>query len=106
MKAVLLDADSLGSDIDLSPLREQLESLEVHPTSTPAQARERLAGADIAIVNKVVLDADTLNALPSLRHICVLATGTNISTWRWRRSVVSASTTSTPTGPPVSPSIP
>ena len=77
MKAVLLDADSLGTDIDLAPLREQLESLEVHPTSTPAEARERLAGADVAIVNKVVLDADTLNALPSLRHVCVLATGTN-----------------------------
>ncbi|MCA0973694.1 D-2-hydroxyacid dehydrogenase [Halomonas denitrificans] len=77
MKAVLLDADSLGDDIDLTPLREQLDSLDVHPTSTTAEARARLDGADVAIVNKVVLDADTLNALPSLKHICVLATGTN-----------------------------
>jgi glycerate dehydrogenase len=77
MKAVLLDADSLGPDIDLSPIRERVDTLEVYPTSTTQQARERLAGADIVLVNKVVLDTETLTSLPSLRHICVLATGTN-----------------------------
>ncbi|MGQ7248408.1 D-2-hydroxyacid dehydrogenase [Halomonas sp. V046] len=77
MKAVLLDADSLGPDIDLAPIRERVDDLEVHPHSTTEQAGERLAGAQVAIVNKVVLDAATLNALPELKHICVLATGTN-----------------------------
>ncbi|MDY7117212.1 D-2-hydroxyacid dehydrogenase [Halomonas sp. SSL-5] len=77
MKAVILDAASLGPDVDLAPLREQLDDLVVHDRSTTHEARERLATAEVAIVNKVVLDAATLEALPSLRLICVLATGTN-----------------------------
>ncbi len=77
MKAVLLDAASLGPDIDLVALREQVDTLDVHATSTTEQSRERLAGAEVAIVNKVVLDAATLEALPELKLICVLATGTN-----------------------------
>jgi glycerate dehydrogenase len=77
MKAVILDAASLGSDIDLAPIRERVDDLDVHAHSSTAEARERLAGARVAIVNKVVLDASTLEALPELRLICVLATGTN-----------------------------
>ena len=63
MKAVILDAASLGPDIDLTPIRERVASLEVHPQSTTAQSAGRLAGARVAIVNKVVLDAPTLEAL-------------------------------------------
>ncbi|WP_254274757.1 D-2-hydroxyacid dehydrogenase [Halomonas sp. 3H] len=77
MKAVILDAASLGPDIDLAPIRAQVDTLEVHPQSSTAEARERLAGARVAIVNKVVLDGATLEALPDLELICVLATGTN-----------------------------
>lgn len=77
MKAVILDADSLGHDIDLTPIRDCVDTLEVHPLSNTEQCAERLAGARVAIVNKVVLDAATLEALPELRLICVLATGTN-----------------------------
>lgn len=77
MKAVILDAASLGPDIDLSAIRDQVETLEVHEASTTEQSRQRLAGAQVAIVNKVVLDAATLEALPELKLICVLATGTN-----------------------------
>ena len=77
MKAVILDAASLGPDVDLAPLRERVDDLVVHARSTTHEALERLAAAEIAIVNKVVLDAATLDALPDLRLICVLATGTN-----------------------------
>lgn len=77
MKAVILDAASLGADIDLEPIRAVVGSLDVHQHSSTAQSAERLAGASIAIVNKVVLDAPTLEALPDLKLICVLATGTN-----------------------------
>lgn len=77
MKAVLLDAASLGHDIDLAPVREQVDSLAVHDQSSSAEARERLVGARVAILNKVVLDGPTLEALPDLKLICVLATGTN-----------------------------
>ncbi|MCE9684254.1 D-2-hydroxyacid dehydrogenase [Halomonas alkalisoli] len=77
MKAVILDAASLGADIDLSPIRERVDELDVHEHTAPEQVRERLDGAEVAIVNKVVLDGTTLGALPSLRSICVLATGMN-----------------------------
>ncbi|MBF7051928.1 D-2-hydroxyacid dehydrogenase [Halomonas sp. KAO] len=77
MKAVLLDAASLGPDIDLAPLHEQVDELVVHQRSTTHEAQTRLADAEVAIVNKVVLDATTIEALPSLKLICVLATGTN-----------------------------
>lgn len=77
MKAVILDADSLGIDIDLTPIRDCVDTLDVHALSTTEQSAGRLAGARVAIVNKVVLDVATLEALPELRLICVLATGTN-----------------------------
>lgn len=77
MKAVLLDAASLGEDIDLTPLGERVDQLAVHAATAPDQCRERLAGARVAIVNKVVLDGELLEALPELKLICVLATGTN-----------------------------
>src|SRR5690554_5249621 len=77
MKAVILDAASLGSDIDLTALHAEVDDLTVHQASTTEQSRERLADAEVAIVNKVVLDAATLEAAPSLKLICVLATGTN-----------------------------
>src|SRR5690554_70877 len=77
MKAVILDAASLGSDIDLTAIHAEVADLTVHQASTTEQSRERLADAEVAIVNKVVLDAATLEAAPSLKLICVLATGTN-----------------------------
>lgn len=77
MKAVILDAATLGDDIDLEPIRGEVDSLDVHATTAPEQCRPRLDGAEVAIVNKVVLDAELLATLPGLRLICVLATGTN-----------------------------
>ena len=77
MNAVILDAASLGPDVDLAPIRQHLDTLDVHDRSSRDEAAERLAGAEVAIVNKVVLDAEILDALPSLKLICVLATGTN-----------------------------
>ena len=75
--AVILDAESLGPQIDLAAIRNEVSNLDIFGQSTTQQARERLANADIAIVNKVVLDADTLKQLPTLKLICVLATGLN-----------------------------
>lgn len=77
MKAVILDAATLGDDIDLAPLRAEVDNLDVYATTTPGQCLERLSGARVALVNKVVLDAELLEALPALELICVLATGTN-----------------------------
>ncbi|SEM22907.1 D-2-hydroxyacid dehydrogenase [Halomonas caseinilytica] len=77
MHAVILDAASLGPDIDLSPIERQVTQLTCHDFTATDEAAERLTDADVAIVNKVKLGAETLEALPRLRLICVLATGTN-----------------------------
>ncbi|MGM0615020.1 MAG: D-2-hydroxyacid dehydrogenase [Pseudomonadota bacterium] len=75
--AVILDAESLGPEIDLAAIESQVDQLDVYQQSNPQQARQRLQDTDIAIVNKVVIDADTLKASTRLRLICVLATGLN-----------------------------
>lgn len=77
MKAVMLDADSMGSGIDFTPIQNCVDELVLHGTTSPADCVSRLQQADIAISNKVLLDAATLNALPGLRLICVVATGMN-----------------------------
>jgi glycerate dehydrogenase len=48
-----------------------------YPATAPAQVVERLAGAEIAITNKVPIDAAALAALPALKMIAISATGTN-----------------------------
>lgn len=74
MKIVILDASTLGEDTDLSGFGE-FGSVEVHGTTLPEEVTEALAGADIAVVNKVRLTKDILFRCPSLRLICVAATG-------------------------------
>ncbi|GHA86384.1 D-2-hydroxyacid dehydrogenase [Modicisalibacter luteus] len=77
MKAVILDAATMGDDIDLTPLRHEVEELTVHSLTSPDECQERLKDADIVMVNKVVLKGELLASLPQLKLICVLATGTN-----------------------------
>ena len=77
-RAVFLDHASLDlGDLDLAPLRQVFGELVLHDTSTGEQAADRLQGAQVAISNKVRLDADTLAACPELKLILVSATGTN-----------------------------
>ncbi|MBL4742951.1 MAG: glycerate dehydrogenase, partial [Idiomarina sp.] len=47
MKAVILDADSLGEGIDLSPLEQQVDELVCHPLTAPHEVNQRIADADI-----------------------------------------------------------
>lgn len=48
-----------------------------YAASLPEQVIERLAGAQVAITNKVPIDAAAVDALPALKMIAVSATGTN-----------------------------
>lgn len=77
MKAVILDSDTLGSDIDLSSISGLVDQLECWGTTQPDDVAERLEGASIAITNKVVIDGDIMAALSELEMIAVTATGTN-----------------------------
>ncbi len=77
-RAVFLDLVPLNqNDLDLSPLQHSVSELVCHDYSLPDQVIERLQGAQIAIANKVRLDARTLAASPALRLILVSATGYN-----------------------------
>ncbi|WP_115718808.1 NAD(P)-dependent oxidoreductase [Gallaecimonas mangrovi] len=74
MKAVLLDADTLGDDIDLTPIREVVSELNVYAATTPEQLEAHAGDADLLLTNKVVLD-DAI--LAGRKGIMIMATGTN-----------------------------
>ncbi len=77
MQGVFLDSETVNPDeLNFSAL-EALMSWTFYPFTDPAQRVERLQGAQVVITNKVVLDAATLAACPSLKLICICATGTN-----------------------------
>lgn len=76
--AVLLDRETLDlGDLDLSGLEAAAGGLTSYDRTTPDQVVERIGTASIVIVNKVVLTAEVLEACPTLRLICVVATGVN-----------------------------
>ena len=76
MKLVLLDALTLGSDIDLK-IFENYGELVVYETTNKEQTLTRIKEADIVLTNKVILDETVLKACERLKLICVMATGTN-----------------------------
>lgn len=78
MKAVFLDFDTLGpTDIDISPLTDQLPGLELFPTTSETQLLERISEAEVIVINKVRLSDEALRSARSLKLICLVATGTD-----------------------------
>ena len=75
MKIVFLDEYSLGG-ADLSAIKAFGDYTGYYETR-PEDVVERCADAEVVIVNKVVLGEKEMSALPSLRLICVSATGVN-----------------------------
>lgn len=77
-RAVFLDHTSLDlGDLDLGPLRERFDELVLHASTGPEQVAEHLKGAQVAISNKVLIDAGTFAACPDLKLVLLTATGTN-----------------------------
>ncbi len=76
MKVVILDAKTLGDDIQLG-IFEQFGDLEIYPTTDPTNLFERIQDADIIITNKVIIDREAINSARNLKLICVAATGYN-----------------------------
>ncbi|BAP41491.1 glycerate dehydrogenase [Pseudomonas sp. StFLB209] len=77
-RAVFLDHTSLDlGDLDLGILRDSFADLILHASTTPDQVIERLQDAQVAITNKVLIDAKTFAACPQLKLVLVAATGTN-----------------------------
>ena len=78
MKIVILDAyTSNPGDLNWGSL-EEFGELIVHDRTTPEEVLERSAGCEVVLTNKVILNSETLEQLPELKYIGVLATGTNV----------------------------
>ncbi|CAK1772151.1 D-2-hydroxyacid dehydrogenase [Vibrio crassostreae] len=76
LKVVFLDRATIPSQINLKPLSFEHEWIEFDFTA-PELVAERVAGADVVITNKVVLNADNLAQAQQLKLIAVSATGVN-----------------------------
>lgn len=76
MNIVFLDADSIGSDIDLSEF-DQIGNVTRYGYCTEEQMPELIRDADVLIVNKMEVNERTVGEAPRLKLVCVTATGTN-----------------------------
>jgi len=76
MKITILDADTLGADLDLSIL-DRFGDLEVYDITLPEESVDNIDDSEIVITNKVVIDGDIMRSCPDLKLICVAATGMN-----------------------------
>lgn len=74
IKITVLDAKTLGDDLDLSPLSE-VGAYEIYQNTSPEQVAERICDSDVVIINKVKLNESNLSNAKKLRLICIAATG-------------------------------
>lgn len=88
MKIVILDAKTLGDDMEFSSF-EKFGEVNVYQTTSELQLEERIKDAQIIIVNKIKLNKDNLEKSKKLKLICVTATGyDNIDiNYCWRNEI-------------------
>lgn len=75
MKIVILDALTYG-DTSLAGF-ETLGDVMVYQTTSADETAQRVREADVIVTNKVVINDTVMESAPSLKLICVAATGTN-----------------------------
>ncbi|SDF13693.1 glycerate dehydrogenase [Dyadobacter soli] len=77
MNIVILDGYTLNpGDQDWAPI-EKLGNVTIYDRSAKEEIVGRAGDAEVLLVNKVVLSADTLAQLPKVKYIGVMATGFN-----------------------------
>ena len=75
MKIVVLERNSVGTDVSVSCL-EEFGSLTCYPnTVTVEEVRERVKDADIIVANKTPMREESLKDAPNVKLICEFATG-------------------------------
>ncbi|RZL09560.1 MAG: hypothetical protein EOP40_09405, partial [Rubrivivax sp.] len=77
LRVVFLDADTLPLGTALHQALAERIDYQAFAHTAPDEVVPRLAGARVAIVNKMRLTADVLAQLPDLKRICVSAAGTD-----------------------------
>ena len=75
MKIVLLDALTFG-ETDLSAF-DSLGEVEVFQTTSADEVQKRITNCDVIVTNKVVITDINMQNTPTLKLICVAATGMN-----------------------------
>lgn len=75
MKIVILDGYTVNpGDLSWEPI-QALGDVKIYDRTSPDQIAQRSEGAEVIIVNKLRISAPEMGAVPSLRAICLLATG-------------------------------
>lgn len=74
MKLVVLERNSVGTDVDVSCF-EQFGEVDYYPNTVAENAAERVKDADIVIANKAPMNENTLKDAPNVKLICLFATG-------------------------------
>ncbi|WKD49202.1 D-2-hydroxyacid dehydrogenase [Microbulbifer spongiae] len=78
MRGVFLDALTMKlEELDTSALQNSLDHWDFYDTTSAMETAGRIAGAQVVITNKVILDRPLLTQASQLKLICVCATGTN-----------------------------
>lgn len=76
MKIVFLDVKTIGEDIDLSGY-DALGEVIKYDFSSPEEIPQRIKDADVIVLNKAPINAQTIGTAEKLKLVCVTATGTN-----------------------------
>lgn len=74
MKITVLDAVTLGADLDLSPL-STVGEVTVYNSTAPDEVADRVRDTDVIVLNKVKLNRANLSSAKNLKLICIAATG-------------------------------
>ncbi|MCM1267985.1 MAG: D-2-hydroxyacid dehydrogenase [Bacteroidales bacterium] len=74
MKLVVLERNSVGTDVDVSCF-ERFGEVVCYPNTVAENTAERVTDADIIIANKAPMNESTLKDAPNVKLICLFATG-------------------------------
>lgn len=74
MEIVILERDSVGTDVQIDCLKD-LGNVTVYSNTLAGEVEERIRNADIVIANKAPLGEETLKNAQSVKLICEFATG-------------------------------
>lgn len=72
MKITVLDAKTLGDDVEINIFDGEVSAFDTTP---PELVAERIKDSDVVIVNKIKLNESNLEDAKNLKLICVAATG-------------------------------
>lgn len=74
MKLTLLDAETLGSDLNFHLFKE-FGQVVVYENTAPDKVPEHIADSDIIVINKIKINQSNLKNAGRLKLICIAATG-------------------------------